>query len=70
MKEKRVSEETPQGLLPALRFEVSEAARILRMSRAQLYNRINDGALKHQKDGARTYITRVELERYVEACGQ
>ena len=70
MKERKMSEETPpQGLLPALRFEVSEAARILRMSRAQLYNRINDGALRPQKDGARTYITRVELERYVEACG-
>jgi DNA-binding NtrC family response regulator len=70
MKERKMSEEAlPQGLLPALRFEVSEAARILRMSRAQLYNRINDGALKPQKDGARTYITRVELERYVEACG-
>ena len=63
MREKRVSEEAPQGLLPALRFEVSEAARILRMSRAQLYNRINDGALRPQKDGARTYITRSELER-------
>ena len=54
--------------LPALRFEVQEAARILRMSRAQVYNRINDGSLKPQKDGARTYITRAELERYVQAC--
>lgn len=52
------------SLLP-LRFEIREAARILRMSRAQLYNRINDGALKPHKDGARTYITRAELERYV-----
>ena len=55
--------------LPSLRFEVSEAAQILRMSRAQLYNRIQDGSLKPQKDGARTYITRAELERYVQACG-
>jgi excisionase family DNA binding protein len=70
MRERRVSEEAPQGVLLALRFEVSEAARILRMSRAQLYNRIHDGALKPQKDGARTYITRAELERYVEACGR
>ena len=51
-----------------LRFEVNEAAQILRMSRAQLYNRIHDGSLKPQKDGARTYITRAELERYVQAC--
>ena len=51
-----------------LRFAVTEAAQILRMSRAQLYNRINDGSIKPQKDGARTYITRVELERYVDTC--
>jgi len=51
-----------------LRFAVTEAAQILRMSRAQLYNRINDGAITPQKDGARTYITRGELERYVDSC--
>jgi excisionase family DNA binding protein len=61
--------ETVPPALPSLRFEVSEAAQILRMSRAQLYNRIHDGSLKPQKDGARTYITRTELERYVQACG-
>jgi hypothetical protein len=61
--------ENPTPALPSLRFEVPEAAQILRMSRAQLYNRIQDGSLKPQKDGARTYITRVELERYVQACG-
>ena len=55
--------------LPSLRFGVTEAAQILRMSRAQLYNRIHDGSLKPQKDGARTYITRAELERYVQTCG-
>ena len=55
--------------LPSLRFEIQEAAQILRVSRAQLYNRIHDGTLKPQKDGARTYITRAELVRYVEACG-
>jgi excisionase family DNA binding protein len=54
---------------PSLRFEVSEAAQILRMSRAQVHNRIHDGSLKPQKDGARTYITRADLERYVQACG-
>ena len=68
MREKRLTAEAPQIALPALRFEITEAARILRMSRAQLYNRINDGALTPQKDGARTYITRAELERYVESC--
>lgn len=51
-----------------LRFEVREAARILRISRALLYKRISDGAIKPQKDGARTYITSAELERYVRSC--
>lgn len=55
--------------LPSLRFEIAEAAQILRMSRAQLYNRIGEGTIKPQKDGARTYITQLELERYVESCG-
>jgi hypothetical protein len=54
--------------VPVLRVEIAEAARILRMSRAQLYNRISDGAIRTQKDGARTYITYRELQRYVESC--
>ena len=61
--------ETTAPSLPSLRFEVPEAAQILRMSRAQLYNRIHDGSLKPQKDGARTYFRRAELERYVQTCG-
>jgi hypothetical protein len=56
--------------LPVLRFEISEASRILRMSRAQLYHRIGEGAIRIQKDGARTYITMGELARYVEACDE
>jgi excisionase family DNA binding protein len=67
MKEK--AESVSEIVVPALRFGVTEAARMLRMSRAQLYNRISDGALKPQKDGSRTYFTRAELERYVSACG-
>lgn len=54
--------------LPALRFEIPEASRILRMSRAQLYHRIGEGAIRIQKDGSRSYITMGELKRYVEAC--
>jgi hypothetical protein len=38
------------------------------MSRAQLYNRMKEGRIKGQKDGALTYITRIELERYVAEC--
>ena len=56
------------GSLLTLRFGVSEATQILRMSRAQLYVRIAEGAIRAQKDGARTYITRAELERYVLSC--
>ena len=56
--------------LPVLRFEISEASRILRMSRAHLYHRIGEGAIRIQKDGARSYITMGELERYVEACDE
>jgi len=54
--------------LPGLRFEMPEAARILRMSRARLYTRVREGAIRPQKDGGRTYITRVELVRYVKSC--
>jgi hypothetical protein len=54
--------------LPALRFDVGETARILRMSRAQLYKRVSGGAITPQRDGGRTYFTYRELERYVEAC--
>ena len=68
MKEKSV-DPVREATTPALRFEVVEAARMLRMSRAQLYNRISDGTLKPQKDGSRTYFTRSELERYMSACG-
>jgi hypothetical protein len=64
----KCNREPPNNPLLALRFDITEAAQILRMSRAQLYNRICEGMIKPQKDGARTYITRVELERYVESC--
>ena len=58
------AENVAPASLPSFRLEVPEAAPILRMSRAQLYNRIHDGSLKPQKDGARTYITRAELEKH------
>jgi excisionase family DNA binding protein len=51
--------------LPHLRFEIIEAARILRMSRATLYERIREGEIKAQKDGRRRYITSIELHRYI-----
>ncbi len=51
-----------------MRFNVSEAAGILRISRAHLYLRIQQGAISVHKDGSRTFISRHELERYVRAC--
>jgi excisionase family DNA binding protein len=47
--------------LPQLRFEVSEVARVLRISRATLYQRIREGRITTQKDGRRTFITVSEL---------
>jgi excisionase family DNA binding protein len=51
--------------LPHLRFEITEAARILRISRATLYERIRRGVIATQKDGRRTFITVTELHRYI-----
>lgn len=51
--------------LPQLRFDIPEAARILRLSRATLYERIRAGQIATQKDGRRTYVTAWELQRYV-----
>ena len=56
---------TPAVSLPQLRFEISEAASILRISRATLYERIRDGLNATQKDGRRTFIKVEELHRYV-----
>ena len=51
--------------LPQLRFDIPEAARILRLSRATLYERIRAGQIATQKDGRRSYVTAEELQRYV-----
>ncbi len=51
--------------LPQLRFDIPEATRILRLSRATLYERIRAGHIQTQKDGRRSYITAEELQRYV-----
>ena len=55
--------------LPQMRFDITEAARILRMSRATLYERIRLGELKPQKDGRRSYVTATELQRYISSKG-
>jgi hypothetical protein len=55
--------------LPQIRFDITEASRILRMSRASLYERIRLGEIRSQKDGRRSYVTAAELQRYVNAKG-
>lgn len=46
-----------------------EAARILQISRATLYERIKAGEIRTQKDCRRSYVTATELQRYVTATG-
>lgn len=53
-----------------LRFTIPESAKKLGCSRGHIYNRIKDGAIKSQKDGARRYISAAELQRYVAACDE
>ena len=65
----QISKESSNPGLPHLRFDVLEAARILRLSRAALYERIRSGSIKVQKDGRRTFVTAAELQRYVSAQG-
>jgi hypothetical protein len=55
----------PHQSLPQLRFDLNEAAQILRMSRATLCQRVRDGLIKTQKDGRRSFIAASELDRYV-----
>lgn len=51
--------------LPQLRFEITEAARILCISRATLYQRTRGGSIAVQNDGRGTFITATEIHRYV-----
>ena len=53
--------------LPQLRYDISEVASILRLSRATLYQRIRVGLIATQKDGRRTFVTAYELRRYVDS---
>ena len=55
----------PSEHLPQIRFDMMEAARIRRISRATLYERIKAGEIRTQKDGRRSYVTATELQRYV-----
>jgi excisionase family DNA binding protein len=61
----QIQKESDDSGLPHLRFDILEAAHILRLSRAALYERIRSGSIKVQKDGRRTFVSAAELQRYV-----
>jgi excisionase family DNA binding protein len=50
--------------LPMIRATITEAAQILRICRAKLYQRIQAGEIAVTKDGHRRYIDIDELRRY------
>lgn len=52
----------------AERNTIEETTSILKISRATLYERIKAGLISVTKDGARTFITGAEIERYLAAC--
>jgi excisionase family DNA binding protein len=56
---------TPTPDIPLLRYKIPQAAQALGISRTQIYMRIRQNLLATQKDGASTFITRAELDRYV-----
>jgi hypothetical protein len=61
-KEMNMSRNEP---LPQLRYPLIDVAKILHLSRATLYERINSGRLVIHKDGRRTFVTSDEIRRYI-----
>lgn len=53
---------------PPLRISITQACRVLGLSRATIYGRITEGKLRVHKDGGRTFVSHIELARYVAAC--
>lgn len=45
-------------------FTIAEACKILKLSRATLYRRAEEGKIKLVKDGAHTFVSGAELARY------
>jgi len=52
---------------PSPYMTVVEAASYLRCSRQRVYDLLSAGRLERRKDGARTLVSRAEIERYLEA---
>jgi hypothetical protein len=51
----------------APRMTIPEALQVLKISRAAFYERAANGLIKIVKDGARSFVTGEELERYLAA---
>lgn len=49
------------------RNTIPEFCQIAKISRATAYDRVARGLLRVTKDGARTFVTGAELERYLSA---
>jgi excisionase family DNA binding protein len=60
-----MKKETPMMASEPLRVSVPEAARIIGVSRARLYQHIKQGSIHTVKDGARTLFTMAELRAFV-----
>jgi excisionase family DNA binding protein len=56
---------TTPDLSPPLIYGVDEAARMLSISRASLYNLFDAGTLQRVKIGKRAGVTAAELQRFV-----
>jgi len=57
---------TPKPQIAPLRVDVIEAARIIGVSRRQLYRHVRAGKIDAVKDGSRTLFTMKELRAYIE----
>lgn len=62
-KRKRAALPPLPPLDPLQRYPIPEASRYLRLSRASIYNRINDGSLQVIRDGKMVYIPGAEIAR-------
>ena len=51
--------------LAPLRYSIAEAVSLLGLSRSTLYARVADGRIAIHKDGRRTFILAIELDRYL-----
>lgn len=52
----------------AARYSIPQVCEIIGLKRSTVYARITAGLLRPVKDGARVFIPRDELDRYLAAC--